>query len=308
MPTLVALLESTRVSAIAWLHVFVLLTWIEFAFPRERHSFQRRLTNLSFWAVTIPVTIASSAYLGLVWRSLGIEPIVNVPLDFAWMGPLSYVFAAIVAAIVGDFFLYWFHRAQHAWLWRFHAVHHSIKELNAVNSYAHITESTFQNLFVVIPTSLFVVDVGPILPYLVIIMRLHPIFIHSPVKLHFGFLRCIFVDNRIHRIHHSIEEHHFDKNFGVFTTLWDRLFGTAYFPSRDEWPATGILEADEPRTVGEWLLMPWRLNQTTGQAGAGKEGTVTQAADAVLELRPVGADRCPMLPAPVSAGAILPRA
>lgn len=288
MPTVSALVESTRFSAVAWLHVFVLLTWIEFALPRERHSFQRRIISLAFWAVTIPVTVFSSAYLSAVWHRIGIVPIVHISLDMAWMGPLSHLLAALIAIAIGDFFQYWFHRAQHTWLWRYHAVHHSIRELNAVNSYAHVTESTFQNIFVVIPASMIIVNSGELLPYFAIVMLLHPIFIHSPVKIHFGFLRCLFVDNRIHRIHHSIEPQHFNKNFGVFTTIWDRLFGTAYFPRSDEWPATGILEAEEPRTVREWLTLPWRLpvSDTANCESDGASGETPPGATLLTKLTP----------------------
>ena len=51
-------------------------------------------------------------------------------------------------------------------------------------------------------------------------------YLHSPIRLHLGVLGRYIVDNRVHRIHHSLEPAHFDKNFGMFTTLWDRLFGT----------------------------------------------------------------------------------
>ena len=39
-----------------------------------------------------------------------------------------------------------------------------------------------------------------------------------------------------HQIHHSAEEHHWDKNYGAIFALWDWLFGTAYWPAsgRDE--------------------------------------------------------------------------
>jgi sterol desaturase/sphingolipid hydroxylase (fatty acid hydroxylase superfamily) len=71
---------------------------------------------------------------------------------------------------------------------------------------------------------------------------LHGHFIHSNTRLHLGILRVFFADNRFHRIHHSVQPEHFDKNFGSATTVWDRLFGTAHFPSRTSgqqpaWPA-----------------------------------------------------------------------
>ncbi len=58
----------------------------------------------------------------------------------------------------------------------------------------------------------------------------------------------------MHRIHHSREPQHFNKNFGVVTSVWDRLFGTAYFPAKDEWPDTGIVNQSEPSTVREFLF------------------------------------------------------
>ena len=73
-----------------------------------------------------------------------------------------------------------------------------------------------------------------------------------------GPLRAWFVDNRYHRIHHSLEERHFDRNFGAFTTLWDRLFGTHYAPEPGEWPDVGLAEVGEPGGVREWLDQPLR--------------------------------------------------
>jgi hypothetical protein len=75
--------------------------------------------------------------------------------------------------------------------------------------------------------------------------------------MNLGPLGRYFMDNRLHRIHHSIEPQHFDKNFGLFTTLWDSLFGTAYFPARDEWPDTGVPDFPEPASMTEFLFSPF---------------------------------------------------
>jgi sterol desaturase/sphingolipid hydroxylase (fatty acid hydroxylase superfamily) len=71
-------------------------------------------------------------------------------------------------------------------------------------------------------------------------------------------LRRIIADNRFHRIHHSVEPQHFGKNFGAGTSLWDQLFGTAYFPAADEWPATGLSDQREANTVSEYLWSPFK--------------------------------------------------
>jgi sterol desaturase/sphingolipid hydroxylase (fatty acid hydroxylase superfamily) len=51
-----------------------------------------------------------------------------------------------------------------------------------------------------------------------------------------------------------VEPRHFDKNFGIFTTLWDSVFGTAYFPAKDEWPQAGVADFPEPQSVVEFLF------------------------------------------------------
>ena len=95
-------------------------------------------------------------------------------------------------------------------------------------------------------------------PLIGLFLWLHIVWIHSPTRVSFGPLRALLVDNRYHRIHHSLEERHFDKNFGAFTTLWDRLFGTYHAPARDEWPDVGLADVAEPRDVREWLNLPAR--------------------------------------------------
>jgi sterol desaturase/sphingolipid hydroxylase (fatty acid hydroxylase superfamily) len=60
-------------------------------------------------------------------------------------------------------------------------------------------------------------------------------------------LRLFFCDKWSRRLHHSLEERHFDKNFSAFTTLSDRTFGTAWFPAKDERAARGLAEIDQPR-------------------------------------------------------------
>ena len=48
----------------------------------------------------------------------------------------GYAIATVGLAMVGNFFYYWMHRAQHAvpLLWRFHRVHHSIAELSVTRA------------------------------------------------------------------------------------------------------------------------------------------------------------------------------
>ena len=151
------------------------------------------------------------------------------------------------------------HRAQHKWFWRFHSIHHSIEQLSGINSYFHWTEQFFRVVFILLPASYLVgIDGMKLTLAAELLIRLQGYYLHSPSALHFGpFARRLLADNRFHRIHHSIHSHHFDKNFGAGTTLWDQLFGTAYFPSKDEWPETGTTEQGEATTLSAYLWGPF---------------------------------------------------
>ena len=173
----------------------------------------------------------------------------------------GWLAATLGVAIVADFFYYWMHRAQHGipWLWRFHRVHHSVTEMSAINSYHHVAEDLFQYVAVTLPVVVLLnVASGPIPWLLIVVLRTQSYFIHSSANINIGPLRYLISDNRVHRIHHSVEPQHVNHNFATTTPLWDVLFGTAYFPKPGEWPQVGLNEVREPKTLKEYLLLPFQ--------------------------------------------------
>lgn len=254
---------AEMLNASVWTYgfAFAFVTAVELMLPRERHSLTGRLRGAGFWAVWVAFNAVVTTGYHALWAYFGVQPLVILPLRFEWAGAAAMLLAPIAGAAAYDFFFYWFHRAQHRWLWRFHAVHHSVRELNGINTYHHITEPLFQTMFLLIPVSLILADTGQAVAAMTVAIYLHSLFIHSSTRLHLGPLRALIVDNRFHRIHHSLEERHFDRNFGAFTTIWDRMFGTAHFPAHAEWPATGLAQVDEPRTFRQWADLPWRIDR-----------------------------------------------
>lgn len=188
----------------------------------------------------------------------------------------GWLVAAFAIMMIANFFYYWLHRAQHRipWLWRFHRVHHSITEMSATSSYHHFAEDLFQFTAVTVPMAFLLgVATGPV-PWIVLtIASTHAYFIHSSANINIGPLRYILGENRFHRIHHSLEERHFDRNFATLTPLWDVLFGTAYFPRADEWPNVGLSDIPEPKTMRDYLLMPFRPSGAVGQEHGQGEGS-----------------------------------
>jgi sterol desaturase/sphingolipid hydroxylase (fatty acid hydroxylase superfamily) len=60
-----------------------------------------------------------------------------------------------------------------------------------------------------------------------------------------------------HRIHHSVHPEHHDKNFAALLPIWDILFGTAWVPKLDEYPATGIIPSEKVGIIDS-VVWPFR--------------------------------------------------
>ncbi|WP_447726760.1 sterol desaturase family protein [Sphingomonas koreensis] len=262
------LLAGLKQHYLGWGMVFALLTAFELLNPREHQSLRLRLQGAGFWTLLLALSFVAMVTLGLLWQALGVRPLFAVPSMQALVGGpwAAAILGAVLAAVIHDFFFYWCHRIQHRWLWRWHAVHHSIEELNAVNSYHHPSEAAVALLLLQIPASLLVSIEHPASTIMGVLLACHVVWIHSPTRITLGPLRVLIVDNRFHRIHHSVEPRHFGTNFGAFTTIWDRLFGTCHMPVRDEWPQVGIAEARQPRSFGAWMGQPWQVKHQPGAA------------------------------------------
>jgi sterol desaturase/sphingolipid hydroxylase (fatty acid hydroxylase superfamily) len=243
---------------------------LELLLPASRYSLVSRLRAAVFWSVSIVITGSVYSVFNGYLAEHGIHPLYS--FDLRWWSsskvlPLQiagWIGAFIVAGWLGDFFYYWFHRLQHAspLLWRFHSVHHSLREMSGLNSAHHFTEHILRIPFIALPLGLLVgADPGtaPVL-VLPLIFWVQSMFIHSCTRIQLGWLRYVVADNRYHRIHHSTDPRDMNKNFGAFSSIWDLVFGTARFPEAQEWPAVGLAHVDEPRTVSDYLWRPFRSN------------------------------------------------
>lgn len=156
-----------------------------------------------------------------------------------------------------DFFYYWMHRAQHqfVWLWAEHEVHHSDEHMNATTNYRHHwLEGPIFAVAVAGPL-LILLDVPPIIPILrqVTIDVMGP-FIHMDAPWSFGWW---LAGPGQHRIHHSTERRHRDKNFSSLLPVWDVLFGTYYAPGKDEYPQTGLASGERITTLRQAIVWPF---------------------------------------------------
>lgn len=225
------------------------------AVPRQRSLNAGALQDLAYFFLLTPAAII----LVFIWlREL--DELFRTHLWFLVLDVgdgLPWVLLVVLSVLIGDF-LAWFHhwlRHKVPLFWKFHAVHHAQRELNA------FTDARFH------PLDLLVAQTVAFLPFFVLGGQLKdrvgdaalialfltwlPRFYHANVRGRFGPLRYVFVTPQSHRVHHSALPEHADRNFGVIFSVWDRLFRTHC--DADVYPPTGV---EDPRVGADQNVAP----------------------------------------------------
>jgi sterol desaturase/sphingolipid hydroxylase (fatty acid hydroxylase superfamily) len=167
-------------------------------------------------------------------------------------GPdLPSFWRAVAVFIVADF-LYWLrHVALHKVpvFWRFHAIHHSQKQLNPFTiDRIHPGELIVSLSIWFIPMLALTTSLDAALGYY-LVRRGYDAFNHSNIRTNLGPLRFVLVTPQSHRVHHSRESVHYDTNFGAILSVWDYLFRTQY-RNCHVYPNTGIPDPRFPNDSG----------------------------------------------------------
>lgn len=182
----------------------------------------------------------------------------NIPAPSNWW---QYLLASLFYFLVVDFFYYWFHRCQHktSFLWEQHKFHHSEKSLNVTSTRrVHWLEDPLLLLFLGIPMGILFKFNGLEIGILIFIEILWLQFIHMNLRLELGKFSSVVTAPQYHRIHHSFQAEHLDKNFAAFFPLWDIVFGTYCHPSKNEFPPTGLLSDENYNNLWLASILPLR--------------------------------------------------
>ena len=151
-----------------------------------------------------------------------------------WPGHWPFAFQVIFAILVLDLGVTLTHYASHRleWLWRFHAVHHSVKRLYGLNGLMkHPIHQSIEMLAGTAPLILLglPLEVGMAIAFCTATQLLVQ---HSNVDIRLGPLHQVLAVSTVHRFHHQASPTLGDVNFGLFTTIWDRLLGTFRYEDR----------------------------------------------------------------------------
>lgn len=225
---------------------------------KDQRSLSVGLVQDFLW-YNVTVTIATAllpAYLGflrgLYNQYLGFLTIERVE---TWSFGTRLVFSIVVNDFLGWFHHYVRHRVEV--FWAFHTIHHSQRQMNLfANGRVHPVEFIIANTLICVPMFMLQLNLGAIAA-ISIASTWYQNFYHGNIRANLGPLKYVLVTPQSHRIHHSIESRHRDKNLGVLFTVWDRLFGTLY-ANYDEYPDTGIDDGRFPiEQRRPWWAVPW---------------------------------------------------
>jgi sterol desaturase/sphingolipid hydroxylase (fatty acid hydroxylase superfamily) len=163
--------------------------------------------------------------------------------------------ALVVTSLAG----YWAHRATHRvpLLWRFHKVHHSIREMDwLAAARLHPVDQVFTRSCLIVPLYVLGFSRATFGAFLVF-TTLQALFVHANVRLTFGPLRYVLATPEFHHWHHGAVEAAYDTNFAGEFPFVDKLFGTLHLPP-GEWPARYGVDDDLPSGYLRQLAHPFR--------------------------------------------------
>lgn len=144
---------------------------------------------------------------------------------------------ALEAVFLADLFQYFAHRAMHAvpFLWRFHAVHHSSREMDwLAGSRLHLVDIVVVRAISFLPLYAAGFDEAALLAY-VLFVSFHAVWIHANWRYELRALAPWLVTPVFHHWHHAADSEAIDRNFAVHLPWFDRWFGTLHLPP-GRWP------------------------------------------------------------------------
>lgn len=166
--------------------------------------------------------------------------------------------------VIADFIQWNIHRLLHRvpWLWKFHKVHHSVKEMGFSAQFRfHFMETIFYKSLQYFPLAaigfgiqdFFIVHITAVL-----IGHIN----HANLNWDYGWFKYILNNPKMHLWHHAKalpEAHPTGMNFGLSLSIWDYLFKTAYLPHHDPYLELGFHDdEDYPTGFVQQSIQPFK--------------------------------------------------
>jgi len=258
----------------AFLGILALMAAWEALAPRRALA----VSKARRWASNLGIVFLNSALLRIVFPATAVAVAV-LAQERGWgllnQHDVPFALAVVASVVALDFAIYLQHVMFHAVpaLWRLHRMHHADLDFDVTTGARfHPIEILLSML---VKMAVIVVIGPPAVAVMVfeVLLNATAMFNHANVRLPAAadrLLRLLVVTPDMHRVHHSVEEHETNSNFGFNLSLWDRLFRTykAQPDAGHERMTIGIRGYRAPKLVSDlpgMLVLPF-LGEDTGYA------------------------------------------
>jgi len=232
-------------AAVGWL--FRRETWWS---RSSKSDYRLMLINQPLMLLLSPLLLSKLVLATSIFYSLSdwvVRPLWSSDISAFWV---SVLFTTCLF-VVDDASRYYLHRLMHRWpaLWAFHRVHHTAESLTPFTVFrTHPVEGVLfglrsalvQGFLIGVFVFLFYdrVTLLSVLGANVFTAALNLLgsnLRHSPVPISYGkTLESWLISPAQHQIHHSQAREHWNKNFGAFIAVWDRLGNTLEYGSNTQ--------------------------------------------------------------------------
>jgi len=169
--------------------------------------------------------LAIDAALFAEQQQWGLAYVININ------GSISEFIIIIAAIVLLDAAIYFQHRLFHKIpvLWRLHRMHHSDLDIDVTTAIRFHPIEIILSMLIKVGV---VITLGvPVIAVVLfeLLLNLTAMFNHSNISLSSRldrYLRYVLVTPDMHRVHHSVDRHETNHNFGFCLPWWDRLFGS----------------------------------------------------------------------------------
>ncbi|GFG83016.1 hypothetical protein MPRG_62920 (plasmid) [Mycobacterium paragordonae] len=186
-----------------------------------------------------------------------IIPVTALLSPFHRWWPVSTPFAlqVLLAVAVADLGITLVHMISHrvGWLWRLHAVHHSVKRFYGFNGLMkHPAHGALELAAGTAP--LFAMGMpSSVAEALAVCIAVQLLLQHSNADYRIGPMRSVLALNEGHRFHHLKWAGAGDVNFGLFTLTWDHALRTYSYDPRRRFRTEDLGMAAKPNYPAAYL-------------------------------------------------------
>ncbi|WP_447253866.1 sterol desaturase family protein [Mesorhizobium sp. ORM8.1] len=223
---------------------------------REQSLTRKHWLNDVFWMLFngILIKLGMLVVVGTVMLSIaGVVPeavAATVQSQPVWL-------QVVEVLLIADTGFYLAHRTFHAipFLWRFHAVHHSIEEMDWLAAHrVHPVDQVLTKAASYIPVFALGFSTEAFLIY-ALIYHWQSVFIHTNTRIKFGPLKLLLASPQFHHWHHANEPQAYDKNFAAQLPFIDLIGGTLFMP--EHMPKKYGVDEPVPQLYHQQLIYPF---------------------------------------------------